>query len=264
MVWPYCHQWQDRGETSGDVFPPAQGAQPANAGTQSKSKNLLPDCSTRTPPAYPISCFTITCFTKKSVTGQNSPDFSAGSAVYWCQLVKRSHITTPQCTLRFPPMGRGCLLRPVEDPTVETMLTLHISLVPAVKLVCQYSHGSELSDSSQSTLVPSSQMLYRTWPFWLPGLSKGSSLSQIPFYFSSIFILAAGLTEIIFQERCSVIPLTAQSHRPPANHLSQKAATFPRSGCISASIPPAGAEQGLTSYSTPSEAISWKQKGQWI
>lgn len=159
-------------------------------------------------------------------------------------------------------MGRGCLLRPVEDPTVETMLTLHISLVPAVKLVCQYSHGSELSDSSQSTLVPSSQMLYRTWPFWLPGLSKGSSLSQIPFYFSSIFILAAGLTEITFQERCSVIPLTAQSHRPPANHLSQKAATFPRSGCISASIPPAGAEQGLTSYSTPSETISWKQKGQ--
>lgn len=96
VVWPYCHQWQDRGETSGDVFPPAQGAQPANPSTQSKSKNLLPDCSTRTPPAYPISRFTITCFTKKSVTGQNSPDFSAGSAVYWCQLVKRSHITTPQ------------------------------------------------------------------------------------------------------------------------------------------------------------------------
>lgn len=30
---------------------------------------------------------------------------------------------------------------------------LHISLVPALKLVHQYSHGSELSDSSQSKLV---------------------------------------------------------------------------------------------------------------
>lgn len=94
VVWPHCHQWQDRGETPGDALPPLQGAQAANPSTQTKSKNLLPDCSTRIPPASPISPFTITCFTKKGVTEQNSPDFSAGSAIYWRQLVKRSHITT--------------------------------------------------------------------------------------------------------------------------------------------------------------------------
>lgn len=178
----------------------------------------------------------------------------------------RGHTLPPleQCTLRFPSLGRGYFPRPVEDPTVEIMLTLHISLVPALKLVSTHSLMVQSSDSSQSTLVSSSQMLYRTWPFWLPGLSKGSSLSQIPFYLNSTFILATGLTEIIFQGHCSVIPLTAQLFRSPTNNLSQKAATFPHSGCISASVPPAGAEQGLRSYSAPSEAITWKQTGQWI
>ena len=156
--------------------------------------------------------------------------------------------------MRFPSLGRGYLPKPV-----EMMLTLHISLVPAVKPVS--THMVQSSDSSQSTLVSSSQMLYRTGPFWLPALSKGSSLSQIPFYLSSIFILAAGLTEIIFQGHCSVIPLTAQLSRSPTNHLSQKTATFPRSSCISASVPPDGAEQGLRSYSAHSEATTWKQKG---
>lgn len=94
VVWPYCHQWQDRGETSGDAFPPLQGAEAANSSTQTKSKNVLPDCSSMLPTASPISPFTITCFTKEGVTGQNSLDFSAGSAIYWRQLVKRSYITT--------------------------------------------------------------------------------------------------------------------------------------------------------------------------